>query len=307
MSMQNEFRSTLPQRFVENTVSLCGERGEKWLDDLPQIIAVIEKSWSINAGKHFRNLSYNYVAGAAFPDGKTAVLKIGLPLKDVEIYGEAAYLRTLNGEGAARLLEFDRGYQAILIERVAPGSNLKSVCNNSESEAVGIAIRILKRILRPATDAGDDFVMLDDWFDGLKRAAGTNFPQDYAARALEYYAELAADSKNIFLLHGDLHHDNILSSKREQFLVIDPKGIIGHVGYDIGVFLNNHHDWLESNTQLEGKLDQAMAEFASAFNLDGSVIRKWAFCQMVLSWWWMFDEMPDIFGEELGLSDIWKV
>ena len=305
--MQNEFRSTLPRHFVENTVSLCGERGEKWLDDLPETIAAIEKNWSVKAGKHFRNLSYNYVANAALPDGKTAVLKIGLPLKDIEIFGEAAYLQALNGEGAARLMEFNREHQAILIERIVPGSNLKSVCKKSESDAVGIAIRVLKRILRPAPLGTNDSIPLDDWFDGLKRAAGTNFPQEYAEGALKYYAELTADTKNIFLLHGDLHHDNILSSKRDQFLVIDPKGIIGPIGYDIGVFLNNHHDWLDSNTQLEGKLNRAIAEFAAAFDLEEIAIRKWAFCQMVLSWWWTFDEMPDIFGEELGLSDIWKV
>ena len=63
-------------------------------------------------------------------------------------------------------------------------------------------------------------------------------------------------------------------------------------------------DW---DTRLEGKLDGAITDFAAALDLEEVVIRRWAFCQMVLSWWWMFDEMPDTFGEELGLSDIWKV
>jgi streptomycin 6-kinase len=305
--MNKEFRATLPQKFVENTISLCGERGEKWLEGLPNIISSLEKSWSIAAGKHFRNLSYNYVANAQLSDGKSAVLKIGLPLNDVEIYGEASYLEILDGQGAAKLLQFDREREAVLLERLAPGANLKSVCKKNEPEAIKIAIRVLKRILRPVPDAPNDFIMLDDWFDGLNRARGTKFPQDYAERALRFYAELSKDTKNIFLLHGDLHHDNILSATREPFLVIDPKGIVGNVGYDIGVFLNNHHDWLDWDTRLEGKLDQAIADFAAAFDLEDAVIRKWAFCQMVLSWWWLFDEMPDTFGEELGLSDIWKV
>jgi Streptomycin 6-kinase len=305
--MDKEFRAALPQQFVENTVALCGEKGEAWLDDLPNTIAALEAGWSIKAGRHFRNLSYNYVANAMLPDGKSAVLKIGLPLNDVEIYGEAAYLKALNGEGAARLLEFDRERQAALLERVAPGASLKSVCKKNQSEAVTIAISVLKRIVRPVPNAVDDFISLDSWFDGLKRAVGTAFPQDYATRALNYYAELSLDAKNIFLLHGDLHHDNILSATREPFLVIDPKGMIGHMGYDIAVFLNNHHDWLEWNTRLESKLDLAISEFADAFDLETIVIRKWAFCQMVLSWWWMFDEMPGVFGEELGLSDTWKV
>jgi len=305
--MHKEFRTSLPKKFVENTISLCSERGEKWLDELPTTIAALEKDWSFTAGNHFRNLSYNYVANAVQKNGTAAVLKIGLPLIDVEIYGEAAYLKLLDGKGAVRLLQFDRERQALLLERVKPGENLKTVCKKNQSEAVTIAIRVLKRILMPVPDDASDFISLDDWFDGLKRAAGTNFPQEYAERALEFYADLSRDKANTFLLHGDLHHDNIMSSRREQFLVIDPKGMIGHIGYDIGVFLNNHRDWLEWDTRLDGKLDKAVADFAAAFELDPVVIRKWAYCQMVLSWWWMFDEMPDIFGEELGLSDIWKV
>ena len=305
--MNKEFRATLPAKFVENTISLCGVRGENWLDDLPNTISTLEKSWSITAGNHFRNLSFNYVANAMLSDGKTAVLKIGLPLDAPEIFGEAAYLRVLDGQGAARLLEFDGERQATLLERVAPGANLKSVCKKDQAESVAIAIRMLKRVLRPIPETRNEFILLDDWFDGLKRAKGTSFPQDYAEQALEYYAELSKDAKNIFLLHGDLHHDNILSATREPFLVIDPKGIIGHVGYDIGAFLNNHHDWLDWDTRLEGKLDGAITDFAAALDLEEVVIRRWAFCQMVLSWWWMFDEMPDTFGEELGLSDIWKV
>lgn len=305
--MNNVFRAALPQKFVENTIALCGQKGELWLDALPETIAALESKWSVTVGGHFRNLSYNYVANATLANGKSAVLKIGLPLNDVEIYGEAAYLRAVDGRGAARLLEFDRELQAVLLERVAPGANLRSVCKKDQAMAVSIAIAVLKRVLMPVPGDADEFIQLDGWFDGLKRAEGTNFPRDYAERALDYYAELSTDTKNVFLLHGDVHHDNILSAAREPFLMIDPKGIVGHIGYDIGVFLNNHHDWLDWDTRLEGKLDKAVSDFATAFSLDETVVRKWAFCQMVLSWWWMFDEMPGTFGDELGLSHIWKV
>ena len=90
--MDKEFRSMLPHKFVQNTIALCGERGKIWLETLPRIIADLEDSWSITAGKHFRNLSFNYVATATLLDGEPAVVKIGLPLDDVEIFGEAKYL-----------------------------------------------------------------------------------------------------------------------------------------------------------------------------------------------------------------------
>src|SRR6476620_9670748 len=103
-----EFRNGLPGSFVKNTIALCGERGQNWLDALPAILAELGKKWDVEPGPHFKNLSYNYVANAAMPNGKSAVIKIGLPLDDVEIFGEAAYLKAVNGEGAVQILASDR-------------------------------------------------------------------------------------------------------------------------------------------------------------------------------------------------------
>ncbi len=306
VNMKRKFADSLPPDFVRNVTALCGDKGKEWLDRLPNIISKLQEKWAIKAVGHFHKLSYNYVANALSKNGESVVLKIGLPLDDVEIYGEAAYLKALNGQGSAKLLNFDSELQAVLLERLSPGNTLKSVYKKDQGEAVSVAINILKRILRPVTKDSVEFTKLDDWFDGLKRASQTEFPHDYAEKALTFYKELSSDSQNIFLLHGDLHHDNILSAAREPFLVIDPKGLIGHVGYDIGVFLNNHYDWLEWDGKLEHKLDDAVGKFAEAFELDESAIRKFAFCQMVLSRWWMFDEMSDIL-EDFGLSDIWKI
>lgn len=302
-----KFLSALPPAFKDYTISLCGESGRQWLATLPDRIALLESKWSITAEKSFQHLTYNYVCSALKADGTHVVLKIGLPLDDVEIFGEAKYLQTIDGCGAVKLLAFDRESQAMMLERIMPGMTLKSVCENDQARSVGIAIDLLKSVLRPIPGDRDDLIVLDDWFGGLKRYAGTDFPQEYAEKALTFYSTLSTDTANIFLIHGDLHHENILASDREPFLLIDPKGIIGHLGYDIGVFLNNHHNWLEWDTKLEGKLDRAVAEFAAAFKLEECVIRKWAFCQMVLSWWWIFDEMPEMFDGGRGLTEVWKV
>lgn len=54
------------------------------------------------------------------------------------------------------------------------------------------------------------------------------------------YDELMAASEERVVLHGDLHHWNILSGQREPWLVIDPKGLVGDPGYEVGAFLANH-------------------------------------------------------------------
>jgi streptomycin 6-kinase len=118
---------------------------------------------------------------------------------------------------------------------------------------------------------------------------------------------LSGACTQLYYLHGDLHHENILSATREPYLAIDPKGIVGHVGYEIAVFLNNHHWWLEGDEDIPKKLDHAVQQFSEAFEISPDDLRRWAYAQMVLSAWWTFDEMPDIYNNEVALADIWDV
>jgi len=297
----------LPKGFVENALDLCGARGCEWIESIPATIKALENDWDFTSDGHFHNLSFNYVGRAIRNDGTRAVLKIALPLDDPEIYGEAEYLRISEGRGVAKLLEYSDEHRAMLIESVEPGTPLKTRFRRDQSKAVTIAAELLCRVSQPAPNSEFEFTRLDDWFSGLERAIQTKFPQDFVGRALEYYSQISSDRSQLCLIHGDLHHTNILAATREPFLLIDPKGIIGHLGYDIGVFLNNHHNWLEWDQSLEPKLDAAVATFAATCGLDEIIVRKWAFCQMVVSWWWMFDEMPNTYGRKLGLSEIWKV
>ena len=50
--MHDQFRSALPDDFIDNVISLCGSEGEAWLDALPGIIKQLEKKWAIKAGKN---------------------------------------------------------------------------------------------------------------------------------------------------------------------------------------------------------------------------------------------------------------
>jgi streptomycin 6-kinase len=125
--MTASFKDSLPKEFVQNTIALCGDEGKVWLEALPETIRMLEMRWSIKVGKHFGKIAYNYVAEAICSDDSVAVLKIGLPLKDVEIFGEAKYLREHSGEGAIRLISEDRSLRAILIERAVPGKNLTRI------------------------------------------------------------------------------------------------------------------------------------------------------------------------------------
>ncbi len=305
--MSKNFISNLPKEFAQNTLDLCGEEGEQWLNSLPQTIKEIEGDWSLRAEKCYSNLSYNFVAPCACADGSEAVLKIGLPLDNPEISGEARFLQMANGNGAVKLLKIDESRRAILLERLTPGKNLKEIYLGDESKAVEAAIKTLREIIKepPANSA---FRQLEDWFDNFfEKAPKTNFPSEFTNKALEFFKELNFASKQKFLIHGDLHHENILSATREPFLAIDPKGIIGDIGYEVGVFLNNHLWWLASEPDLREKLNDAVRRFSEAFEIEQPDLRKWAYAQLALSAWWTFDENGENWQTDLAFAEFWEV
>ncbi|MCY7374933.1 MAG: aminoglycoside phosphotransferase family protein [Pyrinomonadaceae bacterium] len=304
--MNKNLKAELPEKFARNALGLCGAAGERWLNDLPHIIEEISENWQIEAAKPFANLSYNFVVPCVCSNGGKAVLKIALPLNNPEIFNEAKLLQTADGNGAVKLLKFDESRRAILLERLTPGANLKENFRGDESKAVEAAIKVLHGLPKNPPQHLE-FRRLEEWFDNFfVKANGTKFPCEFQNKAHGYYEELSSATNQKILLHGDLHHENILLATREEFLALDPKGIIGEIGYEIAVFLNNHLWWLASELNLQKKSDDAVRQFSEAFAVEPPDLNKWAFAQMVLSAWWTFEENGENWQTDLALATIWE-
>ncbi|HKP68541.1 MAG TPA: aminoglycoside phosphotransferase family protein [Pyrinomonadaceae bacterium] len=302
---KREYSYPFPAELVTHVTAICGDRGRAWLDELPSTIDELEQRWSLQVDAPFPAGEYNFVAPAVTSDGQLTVIKIAPPFETNEIIGEAAFLRHRAGRGAVKLLEEDIERRAILIERLLPGKNLAELFTGNEELAVEPAIDVLRSILGPPPN--DSVTSLDDWFKVLHRHIGTDFPASYAEKALDFYETLSKQPGRRFYLHGDYHPGNVVNATRSPFLAIDSKGIVGHVGYDIAVFLNNFHWWQEKRSDIRERLERPVAQFAEAFELDPLEVRQWAFTQMVLSAWWSFDEMPQFYDNIVAKADIWDV
>lgn len=294
----------LPEKFIQTMTEAHGAKGAEWLAELPEIIAEIEGKWSLKVGKPFQNLSYHFVAPCVCADRSEAVLKIGFPEENSPVLGEAEMLKLYNGSGAVKFLRIDEKHLALLLEKLNPGKHLKNVFQFDEAKSVVIAIEVLRKIRRKPPEK-HNFIKLEDWFKGFEKALNTNFPAQAVGKARKFYEELSTGES--FLIHGDFHHENILSATREPFLAIDPKGVVGQIGYEISVFLNNHAWWLEDDVRLREKLDDAVLKFSEAFEIEPQTLRKWAYAQDVLSAWWTFEENSENWKPDLVPAVVWKV
>ena len=305
--MAKSFKDSLPIELIHHVTAICGRDGQEWLDALEESVRDLEELWSIKAHEPFAAGEYNFVAPVTCENGELAVLKLAPPYQTIEIFSEAAYLRARKGSGAVKFIAEDRPRKAILIEHAIPGMNLTECFKDDELASIGPSIRSLRASLLPPPCDKSDVIPLDKWFDGLRRFESTNFPADYAIRALRIYENLLARTSQMFYLHGDFHPGNLVSSTRAPFLLIDPKGVIGHIGYDIACFLNNFHWWQETKPDVETRLEKAVAQFGDAFDIDPFELRQWAFAQMVLGAWWTFEDMSEFYNNEVAKADVWNV
>ena len=298
----------IPAPLVETVTAMLGSRGREWLAELPGLVAKLETQWDLTCETPFSKGEYNFVAPATGTDGSQVVLKIGPPYEGGDIGHEAEFLRRRDGRGAVTLLAHDPELRALLLERAVPGVSLTNAFADDPRSAVAPAIGVLSNFVNDAVQAPHDAPTLDEWFGNFAdRFAATDFPRTPAERSIEIYRRLSGDRSKERYLHGDLHLENIVSSGREPFLAIDPKGVIGHFGYDIAVFLVNFYRWNIRRPDLASLIDNAVGQYARAFGLTVRDVREWAFAQAVISEWWTFEDMPGSSRFDPAALGVWQI
>jgi streptomycin 6-kinase len=298
----------LPERFRRTVRSTWGEPGAQWLVGLPALLEECARRWSLTLAPPFPNLTFHYVAPAVRADGTEAVLKAGVPNK--ELRSEAAALRVFDGRGSVRLLDSDPDRGLLLLERLRPGAVLTALADEAhDDEATTIAASVMRGLWRPAPP-GHDFPTVADWGESFARlrarfGGGTGpLPAAQVERAETLFAELLASSAPPVLLHGDLHHDNILSAQRQPWLAIDPKGVVGEPAYEVGALLRNLWPERHTNQNPARMLERRAHRLAEELGIDPVRVRDWAVAQAVLSAVWGVEDSDDGWEGALANADI---
>jgi streptomycin 6-kinase len=304
--MDSRFKADLPNALISHVTGVLGEQGRQWISQLPQLIDAVARDWNLIVDKPLEAGEFNLVAPAVRSGREQVILKISPPFEDGEYFSETAWLRNRAGSGCVRLLAENSSFRAMLLERAIPGLNLAELFKGNELNCLESAILVLENVRMAAPPTVKDVILLDNWFKKLERAIGTEFPAKYTEKALAFYRELS-DKEELCYLHGDFHPGNIVSARREPFLAIDPKGIIGPLGYDIAVFMNNLHWWQSERSDVRERLDEAVMRFSAAFEISELDIRKWAFAAQVIGAWWTFDELPALYSGGVVKADVWEV
>ena len=296
---------TVPDDLARKTVELFKGEGVAWLERLPALIADLAQRWSLTVLPPFEALSYNYVAPVVRADGSDAVLKLGVP--NPELLTEIEALRLYDGRGIVRLLDADADRGALLLERLKPGTMLSSLAD--DAQATSIAAGVMRQLWRPAPE-NHSFPTVARWAKGLQRlrnqfGGGTGpFPSALVEAAETLFAELIGSMAEPVLLHGDLHHFNILAAERQPWLALDPKGVVGEPAYEVGALLRNPYPEFLTWPHLDRVLARRVSQLAEELGFDPERLVGWGFAQAVLSGWWSYEDHGHGWEPSLVLAEL---
>jgi streptomycin 6-kinase len=165
--------------------------------------------------------------------GVAAMLKVAT---DREEANGGATMAWWAGEGAAPVLA--RADGALLLERAQGRRSLAEMARTGcDADATAILCAAAAELHRPRGRPLPELVPLPVWFRALDPAASAE--GGVFVRCAAVARRLLAEPGEPVVLHGDLHHDNVLDFGPRGWLAIDPKGLWGERGFDYGNIFTN--------------------------------------------------------------------
>jgi streptomycin 6-kinase len=203
-----------------------------------------------------------------------------------ELEAQAEALRAFGVERAVAVHDVRAGTNELVLERVTPGETLASIATEDE------AIRVVADLFKTGWPAVPPSPAAEP-LETFARSLGAGQQRAFR-RAADLLRELLQDAREPHLLHGDLHYDNVLSSDRAGYLLIDPKGAIGEPAFDIGYLVSRPMPAARDHLPLSRAIARRLAFLPDALHLDRDRVAAYAYVAAALSLAWAIEDNDPI-------------
>jgi streptomycin 6-kinase len=193
------------------------------------------------------------------------------------------------GDGAARVLARDD--DALLLERAEGTASLADMARNRrDDEACRVLCAVADRLHAPRPEPLPELVPLKHWFRELEPAAATH--GGILACCAETAHTLLGEPREVGVLHGDLHHGNVLDFGVRGWLAIDPKGLLGERGFDFANIFTNPDlaDPTRPVATEPGRFMQRLEVVVAAARLERRRLLRWILAWTGLSAAWLLSD-----------------
>ena len=201
------------------------------------------------------------------------------------------YLAAHGGKGTVRVVESDSS--AILVERISPGTPLTTLSlSGRDDKATHIVCETIERLQESHCDITGWPGHEEHEIQFEMRQVVPPLTPEIAARARSLFRQLDAMQGTRVLLHGDLHHDNILFDDRRGWLAIDPKGEVGELAYELAAPLRNPLEGPDIFMS-KAQMDRRVHIYCERLNLDRERVLGWCFARNASAAMWYADRTPE--------------
>jgi len=278
----------IPEYFLCKAARQFGDAGPGWVRQLPALLARCEDQWQLTDCVPADSLSINLVCYARSAMYGDVVLKIEGP--HTERFTEMTALRLYAGHYVCTSFAMNEEIGAILLERIVPGYDLRKVPDKRKQLEIGA--ELVAKLPIPL-DKTHGLPYYGDWV--TKAIATVHAQYNPSPRMItlmdataDLFREICPGDEPHYLLHGDLHHENMLRHHDGTWKVIDPQGVIGAPFLESARFIQNHV--IDQNDVFHrDMLDDTVAYFAARLGESKYTIASAFFILHVLSTCWGYE------------------
>ena len=217
-------------------------------------------------------------------DGAPAMLKLAQEPEERRGGGVMAWW---DGRGAAVVLAHED--VALLLERAMGPGSLVEMAKTDDDGATRILCHAALGLHAPRAAAPPaTLVPLRQWFAALEPCAARH--GGVLAQAHATAQALLAEPREISVLHGDIHHENVLDFGPRGWLAIDPKGLIGERGFDYANIFRNPDPLFAAPPE---RLRRQAWVVVEAAGLEPRRLLQWILAYAGLSASWTLEDAKD--------------
>ena len=281
----------LSDRATARVLAVHGERGAAWLREVPDRLAELATEWAlVHLGPPFPESRASLVIPTRRQDGVPLVLKFA-PAPEW-VTDEAHALAYWEGRGAVRLEAANLPQGALLLERAVPGTPLAALCPDDDRAATMAAADDVLQLRFRGGAFESALPTLASWTEILASVASSPAVPELRVAcetASLLAADLLANAANC-VLHGDLHHHNLVRAERAPWLAIDPKGLQGPPEAEPAALLRNPRAFVLSHANPTALLLDRLDILAERLGDDPRRLAGWGYVLAVLAASWAFED-----------------
>lgn len=267
---------------IDNITKIYGNDGVRWLDELPHLIQYYQTKWQLKNLAAHSDLSYNPILFGRLDNSEMA-LKLSYSKDDLQ--KELELLEIYQNHGAVRVIEYDE--QVVLMQK--GHKDLKSAKLLLEQE-IEIYATLFQQMLNAKQPSQTKYKSEQDLFRSLSQT--DNKLSRYRDKADKYMKDIDRQ-REYQLLHGDLHHGNIIKTD-EGWCFIDPKGINCTICFELANFIRNPIDQIYKNKNAKEIVLKRVNMLSQIFKLDNKLLLQYVYIQSLLAWQWALqDDLGD--------------